>query len=225
MDGPLLFNHYPLWAVTNLAVGSRFPLLPGIFELAILDEASQCDIPSAIPIIFRAKRVAVVGDYNAPQNLDHRISEAGEGRQAELCRTTPRRQPSGAFKARWLWRRSVATRRGRNWRQPLGCTRSSWRLSGRNWRSPHGPSCAPADVARCRQRAEALKAVWYQPSGQLPVERDGLKKHVGLARGGDGCALSPRLPSCVSGGRARCWGWPGWACPINRWASGRRSCR
>jgi len=65
---PLLLNHYPLWAVTNLAVGSRFPLLPGLFELAILDEASQCDIPSAIPIIFRAKRVGVVGD---PHQLSH----------------------------------------------------------------------------------------------------------------------------------------------------------
>jgi AAA domain len=65
---PLLLKHYPLWAVTNLAVGSRFPLLPGLFELAIVDEASQCDIPSAIPIIFRAKRVGVVGD---PHQLSH----------------------------------------------------------------------------------------------------------------------------------------------------------
>jgi very-short-patch-repair endonuclease len=65
---PLLLQHFPLWAVTNLAVGPRFPLLPGLFKLAIIDEASQCDIPSAIPILFRAKRVGVVGD---PHQLSH----------------------------------------------------------------------------------------------------------------------------------------------------------
>jgi len=65
---PMLLQHFPLWAVTNLAVGSRFPLVPGLFALAIVDEASQCDIPSAIPIIFRARRVGVVGD---PHQLSH----------------------------------------------------------------------------------------------------------------------------------------------------------
>lgn len=44
------------------------PLIPALFDLAIVDEASQCDIPSAIPIIFRSKRMGVVGD---PQQLSH----------------------------------------------------------------------------------------------------------------------------------------------------------
>jgi len=65
---PFLLEHFPLWAVTNLAVGSRFPLVPGLFDLAVIDEASQCDIASALPILFRAKRVGVVGD---PQQLSH----------------------------------------------------------------------------------------------------------------------------------------------------------
>ncbi len=65
---PFILRHFPLWAVTNLSVGSKFPLLRGLFDLAIIDEASQCDIPSAIPILFRAKRVGVVGD---PQQLSH----------------------------------------------------------------------------------------------------------------------------------------------------------
>ena len=65
---PFLIKHFPLWAVTNLSIGSRIPLIPGLYDLAILDEASQCDIPSAIPIIFRAKRIGVVGD---PHQLSH----------------------------------------------------------------------------------------------------------------------------------------------------------
>jgi very-short-patch-repair endonuclease len=65
---PLLMKHFPLWAVTNLSVGSRIPLIPGCFEYAVIDEASQCDIASAIPILFRAKRAGVVGD---PHQLTH----------------------------------------------------------------------------------------------------------------------------------------------------------
>ena len=72
---PNILKAFPCWAVTNLSVGSRIPLVPGIFDLAIVDEASQSDIPSAIPILFRARRAAVVGD---PYQLTHtsRLSTA-----------------------------------------------------------------------------------------------------------------------------------------------------
>jgi very-short-patch-repair endonuclease/RecA/RadA recombinase len=63
-----LFDHYPLWAVTNLSVQKVSPLVPGIFDLAVIDEASQCDIASVLPILFRSKRSLVVGD---PNQLSH----------------------------------------------------------------------------------------------------------------------------------------------------------
>ena len=33
-----------------------------MFDVAIIDEASQCDIASCFPILFRAKRAVIVGD-------------------------------------------------------------------------------------------------------------------------------------------------------------------
>jgi superfamily I DNA and/or RNA helicase len=33
-----------------------------LFDVAIIDEASQCDIASCFPILFRAKRAVIVGD-------------------------------------------------------------------------------------------------------------------------------------------------------------------
>lgn len=59
---PIVLKHFPCWAVTNLSVGTHIPLVPGLFDMAIVDEASQSDIPSAIPILFRARQVGVVGD-------------------------------------------------------------------------------------------------------------------------------------------------------------------
>jgi len=65
---PIVLNSFPCWAVTNLSAGSRIPLVAGMYDLAVVDEASQSDIPSAIPILFRAKRIGVVGD---PFQLTH----------------------------------------------------------------------------------------------------------------------------------------------------------
>lgn len=65
---PDLIRHYPLWAVSNLSVSKALPLVPAVFDLMILDEASQCDIPSMIPLLYRAKRCMVVGD---PMQLPH----------------------------------------------------------------------------------------------------------------------------------------------------------
>lgn len=59
---PLLLRQIPLWATTNLSVGRSIPLAPALYDLLIVDEASQCDIASAIPLLYRAKRAMVVGD-------------------------------------------------------------------------------------------------------------------------------------------------------------------
>jgi very-short-patch-repair endonuclease len=63
-----LQQHFPIWVMTNLSAGRSLPLQPGLFDLVIIDEASQCDIASAIPLLFRAKRAVIIGD---PQQLRH----------------------------------------------------------------------------------------------------------------------------------------------------------
>jgi len=56
------------WAITSLSVRGRVPSEPGFFDLVVIDEASQCDIASALPLLFRAKRAVIIGD---PQQLRH----------------------------------------------------------------------------------------------------------------------------------------------------------
>lgn len=57
-----LLDAFPCWCVTTYAVSDSLPLKPGMFDVAIIDEASQCDIASCFPILFRAKRAVIVGD-------------------------------------------------------------------------------------------------------------------------------------------------------------------
>jgi superfamily I DNA and/or RNA helicase len=47
-----------------LAIKPNFPLTPGLFDLVIVDEASQCGLAAVLPAAYRAKRLAVVGDPN-----------------------------------------------------------------------------------------------------------------------------------------------------------------
>jgi very-short-patch-repair endonuclease len=70
----------PCWAVTSLSARGRVPFTAGEFDLVVIDEASQCDIASALPLLFRAKRAVVIGD---PQQLRH-ITRLPEQRDQAL---------------------------------------------------------------------------------------------------------------------------------------------
>lgn len=59
---------FPCWAVTSLSTKGRIPFEPGYFDLVVFDEASQCDIASALPLLYRAKHAVVIGD---PKQLTH----------------------------------------------------------------------------------------------------------------------------------------------------------
>jgi len=49
-------------AVTTLSASKLDKLEQGVYDLAVLDESSQTDIISALPILYRAKRAVIIGD-------------------------------------------------------------------------------------------------------------------------------------------------------------------
>ena len=57
-----------LESVTSLSIKSAFPRKEELFDLLVIDEASQCDVASALPLLLRAKQVVVIGD---PMQLRH----------------------------------------------------------------------------------------------------------------------------------------------------------
>lgn len=61
-------NFLPCWAVTSLSAKGRIPFEKGLFDLVVIDEASQCDIASVLPMLYRAKRAIIIGD---PKQLSH----------------------------------------------------------------------------------------------------------------------------------------------------------
>lgn len=60
-----------IWSCTLKSLAATFPLKPNLFDYVIFDEASQIDLPSAAPALYRAKRVVVVGDENQLNHIAH----------------------------------------------------------------------------------------------------------------------------------------------------------
>jgi len=60
---------FPIWATTNLSAKSNLPLDAELFDIVVVDEASQCDVPSALPLLYRGKQVVVIGDPNQLRHI------------------------------------------------------------------------------------------------------------------------------------------------------------
>ncbi|MFE9215145.1 AAA domain-containing protein [Streptomyces lavendulae] len=62
-----LMAHLKGWAISTHSV-RQLELVPKLFDLVVIDEASQCSIPSVLPLLFRAERALIIGD---PMQLGH----------------------------------------------------------------------------------------------------------------------------------------------------------
>ena len=64
VDHRLLTDAFPGWASTNRALCEVLPTSPALFDVVVIDEASQCDLALAGVALMRGKRAVVVGDPN-----------------------------------------------------------------------------------------------------------------------------------------------------------------
>lgn len=83
-------GRYVCQASTTLSLANEIQMTAGAFDLAIVDEASQNDIASCLPVLYRAKRVLVVGDamqlghvdgLSREKHAEYRKEEGIEGKE------------------------------------------------------------------------------------------------------------------------------------------------
>ena len=63
----MLLKVLPCWIMSPDDVARLFPCEPGLFDTVIIDEASQCDLPSMAPVLYRAKQAIIAGDSKQMQ--------------------------------------------------------------------------------------------------------------------------------------------------------------
>jgi len=91
VDHSALLTALPIWLGSLSALHRSLPMQAELFDLVIIDEATQCDMASCLPALYRAKRAMVVGD---PKQLRHlsflsasqqqRLLEQHQLQQAEM---------------------------------------------------------------------------------------------------------------------------------------------
>lgn len=68
MDWRLMTSVFPVWVVSATHLSDSVPAQSGLFDLVIMDEATQCSLPLALPALQRGQRAVIVGD---PRQLRH----------------------------------------------------------------------------------------------------------------------------------------------------------
>jgi very-short-patch-repair endonuclease len=63
----MLLKLLPVWIMTPDDVARLFPCAPGLFDVVIVDEASQVDLPSITPVAYRGKKLVIFGDSKQMQ--------------------------------------------------------------------------------------------------------------------------------------------------------------
>ncbi|MGJ8673557.1 DEAD/DEAH box helicase [Rubritalea sp.] len=62
VDYSIVLKALPVWLTSTEDMHRVLPVTPELFDVLIVDEASQCDLASILPALQRAKRVVIVGD-------------------------------------------------------------------------------------------------------------------------------------------------------------------
>jgi predicted DNA-binding WGR domain protein len=61
-SGEVVRDLKPVWLMSPLSVSDTLPLDTALFDVVIFDEASQIPVEEAVPAVYRARQVIVVGD-------------------------------------------------------------------------------------------------------------------------------------------------------------------
>lgn len=81
IDLQVILETFPVWLSSAEDVHRVLPFKKELFDVVIIDESSQCDLASILPVLQRAKRVVVVGDTKQLRHVsflsNHSMQEFG----------------------------------------------------------------------------------------------------------------------------------------------------
>ncbi|MDE1464241.1 AAA domain-containing protein [Spartinivicinus poritis] len=79
-----LWECFPIWICRKQAVPFLFPSKENMIDLVVVDEAGQCRVDDALPLLYRAKKLMVVGDDKQTVFNKNSIIDDYLFREAEL---------------------------------------------------------------------------------------------------------------------------------------------
>lgn len=73
----------PVWTTKAMST-QLIPMQPGLFDLLVIDEGTQCTLTEVLPLLFRAKRLVVIGDPEQSMSIETLGVEAERALAAQL---------------------------------------------------------------------------------------------------------------------------------------------
>jgi hypothetical protein len=83
-SGAVVRDLKPIWLMSPLSVSDTLPIDEGSFDAVVFDEASQIPVEDAVPSLFRAPQVIVVGDRMQLPPTRFFATDAGDADDDEL---------------------------------------------------------------------------------------------------------------------------------------------
>ncbi len=124
--GAVVRDLKPIWLMSPLSVSDTLPLAPDLFDVVIFDEASQIPVEEAVPALYRAAQVIVVG------------------RPIRSCPRPPFFVPARAGQEMTPWKSRKAANAWRCRWMPIVSSRKARRICP--------PPCSPGTTAAGRNR-------------------------------------------------------------------------
>ncbi len=84
IDFRAILKTFPIWLVKMSDIYKVLPLRSQLFDIAIIDEATQCDMATCLPVIQRARRAVFAGDPNQLRHVSF-LSRSTQARLQEQC--------------------------------------------------------------------------------------------------------------------------------------------
>ena len=63
IDFEIITDLIPFWAAEIRHLGRLFPMKPDLFDLVVVDEASQVNLAEVLPAFYRGNKICIVGDH------------------------------------------------------------------------------------------------------------------------------------------------------------------
>lgn len=92
-SGQVVHDLKPVWLMSPLSVSDTLPLHPDAFDVVIFDEASQIPVEEAVPAVYRAPQVIVVGDqmqlppttfFSSTRDISEPLEAEEDGERVEI---------------------------------------------------------------------------------------------------------------------------------------------
>jgi very-short-patch-repair endonuclease len=157
----MLLKILPCWIMSPDDVARLFPCTPGLFDVVIIDEASQCDLPSMTPVLYRAKQAIIAGDSKQMQAQRFAFTATQVAAQAWREHGLEKLDPDGNFDPGKISLLELASVRGseeafldehfRSLPGIISFSNDRWyRSRMRLMRDPNDRRCGDPDAPVCR---------------------------------------------------------------------------